>query len=185
MKHIGTVAGRELRSLFVSPVAYGVLSLFAVLAGLFFVLGVAAFDAWVRQLSQFQAFDQLQELNLSDHLVANFYDSMSVVLLFLIPGITMGLYSAEKTNGTQELLLTSPLTIWDIVLGKFAAGAPSSWRCWSARGGRLPRHPLPLRRPRAGQDGDGAAGDPAGGLDLRCHRRPSPRRSRAARWWPS
>lgn len=123
MRHIGTVAGRELRSLFVSPVAYGVLSLFAVLAGLFFVLGVAAFDAWVRQLSQMQAFDQLQKLNLSDNLVANFYDSMSVVLLFLIPGITMGLYSAEKTNGTQELLLTSPLTIWDIVFGKFAAAA--------------------------------------------------------------
>jgi ABC-2 type transport system permease protein len=32
-------------------------------------------------------------------------------------------YAAEKTNGTEELLLTSPLTIWDIVLGKFAAGA--------------------------------------------------------------
>jgi ABC-2 type transport system permease protein len=117
------VAGRELRSLFVSPVAYGVMSLFSVLAGLFFVLGVAAFGAWVQQLSQFQAFDQLQELNLSDHLVANFYDSMSVVLLFLVPGITMGLFAAEKTNGTQELLLTSPLTIWDIVLGKFAAAA--------------------------------------------------------------
>jgi ABC-2 type transport system permease protein len=46
-----------------------------------------------------------------------------VVLLFLIPGITMGFYTAEKANGTEELLLTSPLTIWDIVLGKFVAGA--------------------------------------------------------------
>ncbi len=123
MRHVPTGAGRELRALVVSPVAYVVLSLFSVLAGLFFVLGVAAFDAWLRPLSQFQAFDQLQELNLSDHLVANFYDSMSVVLLFLVPGITMGLFSSEKTNGTQELLLTSPLTIWDIVLGKFAAAA--------------------------------------------------------------
>jgi ABC-2 type transport system permease protein len=48
---------------------------------------------------------------------------MAVVLLFLIPGVTMGLFASEKTNGTQELLLTSPLTIWDIVLGKFLAGA--------------------------------------------------------------
>ena len=48
---------------------------------------------------------------------------MGVILLFLVPGITMGLFAAEKTNGTQELLLTSPLTIWDVVLGKFAAGA--------------------------------------------------------------
>ena len=123
MRHVPTVARRELRSLFVSPVAYGVLSLFAVLAGLFFVLGVAAFNSWVLQLQQFQAFDRLQEINLSDHLVANFYDSMAVVLLFLIPGITMGLFVSEKTNGTEELLLTSPLTMWDIVLGKFAAGA--------------------------------------------------------------
>lgn len=123
MRHVGSVAGRELRSLFVSPVAYGVLSLFAVLAGLFFVLGVAAFDTWVRQLMQFQALDQLQELNLNDHLIANFYDTISVVLLFLVPGITMGLFAAEKTNGTLELLLTSPLTIWDIVLGKFFGAA--------------------------------------------------------------
>jgi ABC-2 type transport system permease protein len=123
MRHVTTVAGRELRSLFVSPVAYGVLSLFAILAGLFFVLGLAAFDTWVRQLMQFQAMDQLQELNLNDHLLANFYDTMSVVLLFLIPGITMGVFAAEKTNGTQELLLTSPLTIWDIVLGKFLGAA--------------------------------------------------------------
>lgn len=123
MRHVGSVAGRELRSLFVSPVAYGVLALFAVLAGLFFVLGVAAFDTWVRQLMQFQALDQLQELNLNDHLIANFYDTMSVVLLFLVPGITMGLFAAEKTNGTLELLLTSPLTIWDIVLGKYLGAA--------------------------------------------------------------
>ena len=123
MRHVPTVAWRELRSLFVSPVAYGVLSLFAVLAGLFFVLGVAAFNNWLLQLQQFQAFDQLEQMNLSDHLVANYYDAMAVVLLFLVPGITMGLYAAEKTNGTQELLLTSPLTIWDIVIGKFAAGS--------------------------------------------------------------
>jgi ABC-2 type transport system permease protein len=123
VRHVPTVAWRELRSLFVSPVAYGILSLFAVLAGLFFILGVAAFNTWVLQLQQFQAFDQLEKINLSDHLVSQFYDSMGVVLLFLVPGITMSLFAAEKTNGTQELLLTSPLTIWDVVLGKFAAGA--------------------------------------------------------------
>lgn len=123
MRHVPSVAARELRSLFVSPVAYGVLSLFSVMAGLFFILGVAAFDTWVRQLMQFQAFDQLKELNLNDQLITNFYDTMSVVLLFLVPGITMSVFAAEKTNGTLELLLTSPLTIWDIVLGKFAGAA--------------------------------------------------------------
>ena len=43
------------------------------------------------------------------------------LLLFLVPGLTMGLVASEKTNGTQELLLTSPITIWELVLGKFAA----------------------------------------------------------------
>jgi ABC-2 type transport system permease protein len=123
VRHVSTVAGRELRSLFVSPVAYGVLSLFSVLAGLFFILNLRAFDLGIMQLQQFQAFDQLAQVNLNDHLIAGFYASLSVVLLFLVPGITMGLLASEKTNGTQELLLTSPITIWDIVLGKFLAAA--------------------------------------------------------------
>ncbi len=123
MRHVSNVAGRELRGLFVSPVAYAVLSLFAVLAGVFFIVTVVAFNDFILRLQQFQAFDQLSQLNLNDHLIGQFYQSMSVVLLFLIPGITMGLFASEKSNGTQELLLTSPLTITDIVLGKFLAGA--------------------------------------------------------------
>ena len=124
MRHIPTVAARELRSLFVSQVAYGVLSLFAVLAAVFFILNLAWFNEQIFFYQQMQAMEQLEQLNLNQHLIGEFYGSMSVVLLFLIPGITMGLFAAEKTNGTQELLMTSPLTIWDIVLGKLAgAGA--------------------------------------------------------------
>jgi ABC-2 type transport system permease protein len=110
-----------LRSIFVSPVAYGVLSLFSVLAGMFFILDLGWFEQALFQLQQYP--DQLAAFNLNDMLLREFYGSISVILLFLIPGITMGVYAAEKTNGTEELLLTSPLTIWDIVLGKFAAGA--------------------------------------------------------------
>jgi ABC-2 type transport system permease protein len=121
VRHVTTVAGRELRGLFVSPVAYGVLSLFSILGGFFFILYVADFSEWIFRLQQMQAVQQLEQVNLSDHLIAPFFGSMSMVLLILIPGITMGLFAAEKTNGTQELLLTSPITIWDIVLGKFVA----------------------------------------------------------------
>jgi len=121
VRHVASVAGRELRSLFVSPVAYGALSLYSVLAGMFFILDLSWFEQALLQLQQYH--DQLAEPNTNDLLLHEFYGSISVVLLFLIPGITMGLYTAEKTNGTEELLLTRPLTIWDIVLGKFAAGA--------------------------------------------------------------
>jgi len=123
MRHVATVAGRELRGLFVSPVAYGVLALFAILAGVFFILTTVAFNDGVMRLQQFQAFDQLGQINLNDHLVGPFYDSMAFMLLLLLPAVTMGFFASEKTNGTQELLLTSPLTMWDIVLGKFLAGA--------------------------------------------------------------
>jgi ABC-2 type transport system permease protein len=121
VRHVGSVAGRELRSLFVSPVAYGVLSLFSVLAGLFFVLDLTWFEQVILQFQRYP--EQLEDFNLNDGMLREFYGSISVVLLFLIPGITMGVYASEKTNGTEELLLTSPLTIWDIVLGKFVAGA--------------------------------------------------------------
>lgn len=123
MRHVPTVAWRELRSLFVSPVAYGVMSLFAVLTGLFFILYVSAFNEWVMRLQQYQELERLRETNLTSDLIAPFYQMIDTVLLILVPGITMGLFTSEKANGTQELLLTSPLTIWDIVLGKFAAGA--------------------------------------------------------------
>lgn len=123
MKHVFAIAGRELKSLFVSPVAYSVMTLFAVLAGFFFLSGVLQFQEYVIRLQAFQMTDQLSELNLNDHVIAPFLHVMSVVMLFLIPGITMGLFAAEKSNGTQELLLTSPITIWELVLGKFLAAA--------------------------------------------------------------
>lgn len=123
MKHVFAIASRELQSLFVSPVAYSVMTLFAVLAGFFFLSGVLQFQEYVIRLQSFQMTEQLQELNLNDHVIAPFLHVMSVVMLFLIPGITMGLFASEKANGTQELLLTSPITIWELVLGKFLAAA--------------------------------------------------------------
>ncbi len=123
MRHIPTIAGRELGAFFVSPVAYVVLSLYALLAGFFFLSSILQFNEIVIRLQQFQAIEQLQAVNLNDYVISPFLGVMSVVLLFLVPGITMGLFAAEKANGTDELLLTSPITIWDIVLGKYLAAA--------------------------------------------------------------
>ncbi|UCE84635.1 MAG: ABC transporter permease subunit [Deltaproteobacteria bacterium] len=123
MRHLPAIAGRELRSLFVSPVAYVVLSLYAVLAGFFFLLALLQYSEWTLYLQAVGAADQLASLNLNDTLIWPFLSLMSVVLLFLVPGITMGLFASEKANGTDELLLTSPLTIWEIVLGKYLAAA--------------------------------------------------------------
>lgn len=122
MRHVSAIAGRELRSFFLSPVAYVVLALWALLAATFFLASVIAFDSEVARLQQFGALEQLDRLNLNDHLIGSFFFSMWFVSIFAFPAITMGLFAAEKANGTEELLLTSPLTIWEIVLGKFVAG---------------------------------------------------------------
>lgn len=123
MKHVGTIAGREVRSLFVSPVAYVVLTLWAVLGAFFFLSSLVQFQEIVVRLQQFQMFDRLQEMNLNDELVAPFFGTMWILLIFGIPAITMGLFTADRQNRTEELLLTSPLTIWEIVLGKYLAAA--------------------------------------------------------------
>jgi len=123
VRHLGTIAGRELRSLFVSPVAYVVLTLFAVISGFLFFTSVLAFDAQIVEVQQLQLFDYLAKINLNDHLLGPFYSVIWVVMLFLIPGVTMGLFANEKAQGTQELLFTSPITIWELVLGKYLAAA--------------------------------------------------------------
>ena len=123
MKHLGAIAGRELRSLFVSPVAYAVLTLFAVLAGFFFLLSVQGFRETMAYYQQVGQFDVLRQLNLNNQVIGPFIQVMWIVFLFLIPGITMGLFANEKTNGTEELLMTSPITIWELVLGKYLAAA--------------------------------------------------------------
>jgi ABC-2 type transport system permease protein len=123
MRHIPSVAGREIRSLFWSPIAYVVLTLWALLAGFFFISSLLGFQEVLIQLTQIQAFQQLEKLNLNDNLVTPFVGTMWIFLLFTIPAITMGLFASERANGTQELLMTSPLTIWEIVLGKYLAAA--------------------------------------------------------------
>ena len=123
MKHVGAIAGRELTSFFVSPVAYVVLTLWSVLAGTFFLSSLVTFDQQLAQAAQLGAADFASQMNLNDGLITPFIGSMWIVLIFLVPAVTMGLFSSEKANGTDELLLTSPLTIWEIVLGKYLAGA--------------------------------------------------------------
>jgi len=120
---VGAIAGREIRSYFTSPVAYAVLVLFSLLGGFFFVLQLSSFNAAIAFYQQTQQMEALASVNLNDYLIFGFYQLMWLVLLILVPGLTMGLFSTEKANATEELLLTSPVTIWEIVLGKYLAAA--------------------------------------------------------------
>ncbi|MEE2703673.1 MAG: ABC transporter permease subunit [Myxococcota bacterium] len=119
MRHIGVIAAREVRSLFVTPAAYVLLAGYAVLAGYFFFVGLGFFVQRLQQVQQMQMFDYLQQMNLNSEVIGPSFGSFSVILVFLIPLITMRTFAEERVNGTFELLLTSPLSTWEIVLGKY------------------------------------------------------------------
>jgi ABC-2 type transport system permease protein len=121
VRHTFTIASREIRSLFVSPVAYVVLTLWSVIAGTFFLASLYGFHEQQFRLQQLQMLDRLETLNLNDQLIEPFIGSMWVIVLFLLPAITMGLVASEKANGTDELLLTGVefVTLMTAIAGFF------------------------------------------------------------------
>ncbi|MEW6268555.1 MAG: ABC transporter permease subunit [Thermodesulfobacteriota bacterium] len=120
MRNILTIAGRELRSIFVSPIAYVVMTGFLLLGGWFFFNLLARFNFLVTMYSSFQGgAEAIARLNVNEFVIAPLLHNLSVVLVILVPMITMRSFAEEKRAGTYELLLTSPVATWEIVVGKF------------------------------------------------------------------
>jgi ABC-2 type transport system permease protein len=71
---------------------------------------------------------QNQPMSINDYVIAPLLGNASVVGLFLIPLISMRLFAEEKRTGTIELLMTSPLSDWQIILGKWL-GAMAMYLC--------------------------------------------------------
>ena len=116
MKNILLICGKEFKSYFVSPIAYAVMALFALIFGFGFY--TAARD--MVQLSfRAQMMGQSQPVSVNDMVIRPLLGFAATVALFLIPLITMRLIAEEKRTGTIELLLTSPIRDTDIILGKF------------------------------------------------------------------
>jgi gliding motility-associated transport system permease protein len=116
MRNVLAIAHKELRSYFASPIGYIVMGFFALLFGWFYV---GILDWFVRQGMQMGMGMGPQSLNVNQQMIRPLLLNMTVVFLFLLPLITMRTYAEEKRSGTIELLLTSPLTDVQIVMGKF------------------------------------------------------------------
>lgn len=122
MKNAFTIAGKELRSYFVSPIAYVVLTGFLLLGGWFFFNLLARFNFLLSIYSAMRNPEAQTRLNLNDFVIAPLLHNLSVVLVILVPVITMRSFAEEKRSGTYELLMTSPLSITEVVAGKFLGG---------------------------------------------------------------
>ena len=115
MRNVIAIAHKELRSYFSSPMAYIIIGFFALPFGVFFYLYL---DAFVRQGMQMAEMGG-GSMNVNQQVIRYVLQNASVIILFIMPMITMRTYSEEKRSGTIELLLTSPVTDVQIILGKF------------------------------------------------------------------
>jgi len=114
---IWAIVKREITSYFTSPIAYVILAIFALLTGYFFYVRIQLYTFLSLQFMRYQGY--IQSLNIGDFIIKPLYANLGVILLLLIPIITMKSYAEEKRNGTKELIMTSPVTITEIVIGKF------------------------------------------------------------------
>jgi gliding motility-associated transport system permease protein len=122
MRNILAVYRREMSSYFVSPIAYIVIGIFLLVSGFFFYNLLSHFmGEALRAQMQAQRMGRPPEMDVPGLVARNFFGVLSTVILFMIPMLTMGIYAEERKRGTMELLMTSPLTEFQIVMGKFFA----------------------------------------------------------------
>src|SRR5437867_12503216 len=118
MGNIIAIAHKELKSYFSSPIAYIVIGLWALLYGYFFVAILSFFVRQSMQMNQF-GMQGPQSMNVNQQLIRPLLQNVNILVLFLMPMVTMRTYAEEKRSGTIELLLTSPVTDFQIIMGKF------------------------------------------------------------------
>lgn len=110
MKNIITIAAHELRRLFKSPLAWVILAVVEFLLAILFLI----------LLNQFMnPTPWFAGRGVTEIVVAGLFQVSGIVLLLVTPFITMRIFSEERRTGTIKLLLSSPVTITELVLGKY------------------------------------------------------------------
>jgi ABC-2 type transport system permease protein len=119
MRNIWSLMKKEIGAYFSSPIAYVVISGFLLLVGYFFYSLVSWFNAQAMQMAQNPYY--AQQININEMVFSPLFHNMSIILILVAPLLTMRLLAEEKKNGTDELLYTSPLSVGQIILGKYFA----------------------------------------------------------------
>lgn len=119
MRGCYAVLSKEIANYFVSPIAYVITVIFLLVAGYFFFANMTFMSYWSLQAAGNPALSQRLNVNLL--VVRPTIQNMSIILLFLMPLMTMRLFSEEKRSGAIELLFTYPISDMGAILGKFLA----------------------------------------------------------------
>lgn len=118
MRNTWTICRKELGAYFASPIAYLLLTMFAVIFGFFFWNALGYF---VNMGMEMQMRGEAAPMNVNEEIIRPLLSNVSVIGLFFIPMITMRLFAEEKRSGTIELLATSPVRDIEVILGKWIA----------------------------------------------------------------
>jgi ABC-2 type transport system permease protein len=119
MKNIWAICKKEVKTYFTSSIAYVIITVFLVLVGFFFYSLVWWFNNYSFQAARDPAY--LQQLNINQMVFSPLFHNISIILLLTIPLLTMRLFAEEKKRQTDELLYTSPISVSQIIIGKYAA----------------------------------------------------------------
>lgn len=111
MSTVLTIAGAEARRIFVAPLAWTVLAVLQSLLGVIFLLLILDYAQNPRGPES--------AVGLSDYIGGGLYSFATFVLLLVMPLMTMRLFAEERKSGSLTLLLASPASLTEIVLGKF------------------------------------------------------------------
>jgi ABC-2 type transport system permease protein len=118
MRNIWTICRKELGTYFVSPIAYLLLTMFAVIFGFFFwnALGIFVIEGMEMQMR-----GETVPMNVNEQIIRPLLMNAGIIFVFFIPLITMRLFAEEKRSGTIELLATSPIGDVEVIIGKWFA----------------------------------------------------------------
>jgi len=119
MQNILAIWQREMKSYFVSPIAYVVLVVFLFLSGLIFFGNLT--EVYQYMMTTAQTGQSMQPIDVPAYVTQSLFRTTTVILLFLVPMLTMALFSEEKKRGTIELLLTTPVGNFQALMGKYLA----------------------------------------------------------------
>lgn len=123
MSKVFVIARKELGVFFTTATGYAGFGAYAFLMGLLFISSVNRFQQLTQYYLSQQRPDLLETLNFNDAILAPMFSSGVWMFLFFVPFLTMRLFAEEKSQRTFELLMTAPVTSWDLVLGKFLASS--------------------------------------------------------------
>lgn len=116
MRNIWVIAKRDYKSYFSSPIAYIVIAGFTLIMGWMFCMNL---KYYIIQSLQFQQFNMGKSPSITERILQPVFGNMNVLLLMVLPFVTMRLFAEEKKLHTLELLLTAPVSLTGIVVGKF------------------------------------------------------------------